>query len=530
MDQHSSLNSESSNTHPPLKSPIDHVFTFFANIRIQSLERLQRLQICIEHLQRVKAQAWVFNIRGELKHEAAQFLRASGIGPLHVNHLESDAGWSADTLNLLTHVRSEFVVFVVEDQFLMCNPLVLENTVAEMHQLKVDHLDYSWHWPRKAIDTVLGIPHETGNYLTCFELNLKTNIQRHKNYAAALGYNGSTYGAAMISIMRTTLLEKICANYQFERRRFNRHTPFDVERSGCDIDMFPIRTGYAKTELFAALDDDNIVPGSALQHRGMFQHLSSREALKVQESDHTWLYRDLHFQVPSTLTQMPDTNVQLRVYKYASGHEELVKNLSSIAGVHIVAMAEALKLDPSIDTLVDYESLAGMVSLLFLKVFGKAWATYRSEDDPQAVRAHENIFSNRIYAGYTLAYLQQRVTVGVPAVENAFRIYADYGVFGPANASANGVGNRLAYVDLVQPRSDKLMSELEVDLQATNLRVLVVYSNVQDSREPGSNHQEHQLISHGGFTLHASNDFALEQDASSTLAQATTRRCAIYRR
>jgi hypothetical protein len=74
------------------------------------------------------------------------------------------------------------------------------------------------------------------------------------------------------------------------------------------------------------------------------------------------------------------------------------------------------------------------------------------------------------------------------------------------------------------------MSELEVDLQATNLRVLVVYSNVQDSREPGSNHQEHQLISNGGFTLHASNDFALEQDASSTLAQATTRRCAIYRR
>lgn len=507
------------------------MFTVFANIRIQSQDRLDRLITCLTLLKRVSAEAWVFNIRGELGKQAAQAVQALGLGTLRITHLESEAGWFSDTAQLLKDVHSEFLVLAVEDHFLMCNPVLLENAIEEMHRHQVDQLEYSWFWPGRPTATLIDTPCIEGNYINTFTLDLKSNITRHQNFEKALGYRGSVYCVSLVSVIRTSLLARICDGYKPDRRRFDHRAPFDAERSGCDIDLFPIRTAYPKLELFAALDDDNIVPGSALQHRGMFHHLTSREALKTQESDHTWLYRDLHFQVPSALTQMPDTKLQFRVYKYAPRHQELVENLSAIAGVHIVAMAEALKLDPSIDTLVDYESLSGMVSLLFLKVFGRAWATYKSDDDRQAVRAHENIFSNRVYAGYKLAYLEQGVTAGAPAREDAFLIYADYGVLGPANPPTTGAGNRLGYIDIVGPHSDKLMAELLADLQATNLRVLIAYSEVGDGHDigtPGTPY--HQLVSNGGFTLHSSHDFVLEQAASPTPESATTRRCAIYRR
>jgi hypothetical protein len=380
-------------------------------------------------------------------------------------------------------------------------------------------------------------------YLTGFELNLHTNALRHQNFGKHLNYRGSVYCVSLASIMRSDLLRKICKTYNSERRRFDPRTPFDAERSGFDVDMFPIRTGQAKIELFAALDDDNIVPGSALQSRGMYRNLASREEVSQQEVNHNWLYQDLQFLVPNQISKRPDCTVQLRIYRYVPEQLELLNNLAQVAGTQMLALAEALRIDPSITALTDYQSQGGCISVFFLKAFGGSWCNYRSADDLQAVRAHENIFSNRIFAGFKVSYLAQRVSLGEHAVENGFHIYADYTLFGPClpNAEARPTqdaqhpsesnGGRLIYADMTTLPTQPLYDHLRADLGSNDVRVVLSNSiriDGQDWSEPAL--AFNQWLTQQGFTLHATSDYALQDGDDSQPVSNPLRRCALYRR
>jgi hypothetical protein len=518
------------------------MFSVFANIRIHTPERLARLQVCLTHLARVSAHRWVFNLRGDCKGQAAQMIHDMGLAPLYIAHLESEAGWSADTLELLREVSSEFIVSAVEDHILVANPLILEGMVTDMHALALDHMEYSWFSPKRAYDTVRGIPIVEGRFITGFELNQHTNVLRHQNFAQGLNYHGSVYGVSLVSIMRADLLRKICRSYQEERRRFDRHTPFDAERSGFDVDMFPIRTGQPKIELFAALDDDNIVPGSALQNRAIYRDLSSRAQVNQQEAGHNWLYRDLQFLVPHALTQRPDCTVTLRIYRYVPRLLELQDNLSCIARAYIAVLAEAFRLDPTTTTLVDYESESGCVSVFFLKVFGGRWCHYRSADDLPAVRAHENLFANRIFAGLKVEYLEQRVSIGEPTVHEGLRAYADYLPFGPYGHDTGPVhgpapmapnlpaaGGRLIYVDLTNFSHPALYARLRADLGSEDVRVVISEAvRADDEGWPEPATALNQWLAEHGFMLQIIHDF--EVPATESTATRLLRRCAVYLR
>jgi hypothetical protein len=505
------------------------MFTFFANLRIQSQDRLERLQVCLDLLARVKTEGWVFNIRGEFKSQAAQLIQNMGLQPLTITYIEGEEGWSADTLKLLDAIKSEFTVFVVEDHFLVCNPLVLENSIAEMKQFGVDILDYSWHWPTKPYDCIKGIPYFEGNYITGFDLDLKSNIRRHQNYEAALGYKGSVYSISMISIFRTSLLVRVCQNYQLDRRRFGPMTPFDTERSGCDIDFFPLRTAYSKIEMYAALDDENIIPGCALQQRGLYKNLSNREVIQQLDGNHPWLYHDVNFIVPKELSNEAETQVLIRTYKYIDFHREFVANFSSIVGAHLIIFSEVFRLNPDINSLIDYESLSGLASVLFHKVYRKHISTYRSHDDRQAVRAHENIFLNKVFSGYKCTYLHRQVTFSEHLMDGVFSIYADY--------SENGLPKirptpaRIAYLDVMQADDTGLLENFSIELDDKNLNAVILYTDLTTEKTETSLYSTciHNLI-RAGFGLHTNYDFTVHATPDSQETLSAQRRCAIFRR
>jgi hypothetical protein len=449
--------------------------------------------------------------------------------PLTITHLEGEEGWSADTLKLLDSIKSEFIVFVVEDHFLVCNPLVLENSIAEMKQFSVDIMDYSWHWPTKPYDCIEGIPYFEGNYITGFDLDVTTNIRRHQNYEAAIGYKGSVYSIPMISIFRTSLLVRVCQNYQLDRRRFGMMTPFDIERSGCDIDFFPLRTACSKIEMYAALDDENIIPGSALQQRGLFKELSTREVIQHQDGDHPWLYHDVKFLVPKELSKEPKTKVLIRTYKYIHSHRDFVADFSSIISAHLIVFSEVFRLNPEIDAMVDYESLSGLASVLFHKVYRRQSSIYRSLDDRQTVRAHENVFLNRVFSGYKCTYMHRKVTFGEHKNDGAFSIYADY-----SDANLLEIGPtpaRLAYFDLMQAGNTELLKYFVYELVDKNLNTLIFYTDLTVERAETELYSTCIIeLMKFDFRLHANYDFTVQSTSDSQKINSTERRCAIFRR
>jgi hypothetical protein len=508
------------------------MFTVFANLRIQSSDRLERLATCLDHLQRAQAQAWVFNIRGACRAEAAQLVREKAPCEFRVSHLESEAGWFHDTSRLLEEVRSEFVVFAIEDHFLMANPLTLERTVREMHDLAIDHLEYSWHPRVHPSQLMQGMSPVEGEFTLSATLDVASNAQRHRNYLAHLGYGGSVYIISLCSIMRTELFRKVCRSQHPDRRRFNVMAPFDAERSGCDIDLLPIRIAHPKIELFAALDDDNIHPGSSLHQRGLYRNLSRREQIQHNEGDHNWQYRDLHFAVTPALTRLENCRMHLRIYRYVDRLMEFQEHYARIVSAQLSVMAEAFARVPGLQSLIDYESLSGSASLYFLQAFGGSWAQFRAAEDCQAVRAHETLFANQVHAGFRVEYLEQRVSVGEHRRDGGFAVLADYTPFGPHRPAAAAAAQQAAmvYADMSEMPSEELLRRLRDDLELPQVRALMSDSIVPPGQPwsvPGVVLNE--LATQRGFELVAAQDYEVTSSPTE-IGASSARRCALYLR
>lgn len=502
------------------------MFTVFANFRIQSADRLERLTQCLEHLARARSDAWVFNIRGEMKLQAAALIRELAPGPLHLSHLESEAGWFHDTLQVLEHVPSEFVVFAIEDHFLMANPLTLERTVQEMHELRIDHLEFSW-FPRVPARVLMqDMPAYEGAFTVWADVDLAANVQRHRNYEAHLGHSGSVYLFALCAIVRTELFRKVCRSHHPDRRRFDIRAPFDAERSGCDVDLLPIRIAHPKVELFAALDDDNIHPGSSLHQRGLYRNLSLREQLQQGEADHNWQYKDLHFALAPPLARFDNCRLHLRIYRYVERLMEWQAHYARIVTAQVAVMAQAFETVPGLQALIDYESLSGSASLFFLQAFGGSVAQYRATDDCLAVRAHETLFGNRVHAGFRVEYLEQRVTCGTPVQQEGFAVYADYTPFGPHRPGVVAQPAVMLYADMTQLPGETLLRALRDDLNLPEVRAVMSDSIVPPDQPwsvPGM--VLNQLATMRGFELAVVQDYQVGGEGPDS-----ARRCVLYLR
>ena len=92
------------------------LLSVFANFRIDSEERLLRMQDSFWSFYEEDIDQWVINIRGDYKKEAGDFLKENLGNELILFELESKMGWFNDSRKMLNAIDTDYVFFWIEDQ------------------------------------------------------------------------------------------------------------------------------------------------------------------------------------------------------------------------------------------------------------------------------------------------------------------------------------------------------------------------------------------------------------------------------
>ena len=114
--------------------------TIFANFRIDTDERLQRMKDSFESFRLASIDRWVINARGEFREAAMAFLSEQIGGKLILFSLESGKGWFHDSRQMLVFIQSEYVFFWIEDHICMCGPDKLNTIIKDMKNSEIEYL------------------------------------------------------------------------------------------------------------------------------------------------------------------------------------------------------------------------------------------------------------------------------------------------------------------------------------------------------------------------------------------------------
>ena len=257
--------------------------TIFANFRIDTDERLQRMKDSFESFRLASIDRWVINARGEFREAAMAFLSEQIGGKLILFSLESGKGWFHDSRQMLVFIQSEYVFFWIEDHICMCGPDKLNTIIKDMKNSEIEYLGYSWFGmgeflrefdgiPGKACDTIIGI-----NY------GEDVNALRQQTALRVIG--DRSYVISACGIVSREVFERILMCKRPLLRRWPKETPFDFEKRWDDEYILPVRYGIPRFEIFAAIDDDNKHPGSSLFSRGMYpERVSRAKLLAIREN------------------------------------------------------------------------------------------------------------------------------------------------------------------------------------------------------------------------------------------------------
>jgi glycosyltransferase involved in cell wall biosynthesis len=266
----------------------------FANFRIDSEERLQRMKDSFLSFKTITAQKWLINIRGEHKLEARIFLKEQ-LGPrLILFQLESPEGWFHDSQTMLHHIDSDFVLYWIEDHINLIDDCSIYNTlIMDMSSSHVEFLPYSFFWVK---DRYRGIQQYEMNSLNWLDLDEQSFRVLQKTAPKA-------YIIFALGIFTLDLFNRIITTDDYcQTIKWPIETPFNFEKSWHDVHWLPIRVGLPKQELFASIDDDSVVPGSSLISRGLYMQRQSRTTMGTSES-----YRPINEVTFSSLTRQRNT-------------------------------------------------------------------------------------------------------------------------------------------------------------------------------------------------------------------------------
>ena len=248
--------------------------TVFANFRIDTEERLQRMKDSFESFKDAEINQWVINARGHYKDDAIQYLKDRLGEKLISLYLESKEGWFSDSRKMINEIKSDYVFFWIEDHICMCGTQRFNVVVSEMKRLGVEYLGYSWFGMGLFLNQFRNIGGTEGNSLTLYNYTKELNLLRQKNSLVEIGVK--SYFISACGIFRKDLFVKILVSNRPYLRRWPKQTPFDFEKRWDDIYILPVRYGVPKFEMFSAIDDDNVHPGSSLFARGLYPNRVSR--------------------------------------------------------------------------------------------------------------------------------------------------------------------------------------------------------------------------------------------------------------
>lgn len=248
--------------------------TVFANFRIDTEERLQRMKDSFESFRDASVERWVINIRGHFRNDAMQFLSTRLEKKLYPSFLESGKGWFFDSRKMLDNIQSEYILFWIEDHICTCGAQRLNAVIKEMVALKIEYLGYSWFGMGKYLKEFDNLEIEKSANMLHLYYDKYQNSLRQKNSIRII--NGRSYIISVCGVFSKELFLRIVMCKRPWIRRWPKETPFDFEKRWDDDYILPINYGVTKIELFSAIDDDNKHPGSSLISRGLYPERERR--------------------------------------------------------------------------------------------------------------------------------------------------------------------------------------------------------------------------------------------------------------
>jgi len=290
--------------------------TIFANFRIDTDERLQRMKDSFESFGLASIDRWVINARGAFREEAMTFLAERLGEKLIPFSIESGKGWFYDSRQMLGFIQSEYVFFWIEDHICMCGPDQLNAIIKDMKNSEIEYLGYSWFGLGEFLrefDEILGKESDT---LIGINYGKEVNALRQQNALRVIG--GQSYIISACGIFSKDLFERILMCKRPLLRRWPKETPFDFEKRWDDEYILPIQYGIPRFEIFAAIDDDNKHPGSSLISRKLYPERVDRpEMLAVREGVSA---RKRFKRLRSILKKLPPALYIWKMFKRISYH------------------------------------------------------------------------------------------------------------------------------------------------------------------------------------------------------------------
>lgn len=260
--------------------------SIFANFRIDTDERLQRMKDSFESFRFASIDRWVINVRGGFREEVLRFLSERLGEKLIPFTLESGKGWFHDSRQMLDSIQSEYVFFWIEDHICMCGTDRLNDIIRDMRNSKIEYLGYSWFGLGGFMREFDQISAEESETLIGIDYGKEVNELRQQNSLRVIGEK--SYIISACGIFSKALFERILMSTRPLLRRWPKETPFDFEKRWDDEYILPIRYGVPKFEVFAAIDDDNKNPGSSLFARNLYPKRINRAGmLAIRENTNT---------------------------------------------------------------------------------------------------------------------------------------------------------------------------------------------------------------------------------------------------
>ena len=261
------------------------LLTVFANFRIDSEERLLRMQDSFHSFCEADIETWVVNIRGPLKKEAAEFLRINLGGRLKLFELESKNGWFHDSRQMLHEINSEYVFFWIEDHLCLSGVGYFNQIVAEMKKYGAEYLLYTAFHHGATRGSFDCLPFNDGDSIIIVNYDINSHLKRLE-YISNNNLISASYVISTCSILSVPLFVKIILKNDPLIKRWPKETPFDFEKNQRDTHWLPIRVAQTKREFFAFIDDDHGREGHSLISRGLYPNRVSRETMSKVRSSH----------------------------------------------------------------------------------------------------------------------------------------------------------------------------------------------------------------------------------------------------
>lgn len=239
------------------------ILNIFANFFIDSEERFLRMKDSFNSFSQINADSWVINCRGRYREEVLAFLKDNLGDKLIPFQLNSKQGWFHDTRQMLPAIKSEYILFWLEDHINLAPVELLDSIVAEMKSKELEYLLYTFWQFGRLRNRYDGVELNRGHFIDYFVHDLDNNNIIQSNI-------GGSYLISAASILSSNLFRRVILADDPVPKRWPKETPFDFEKSPTDTHWLPIKVAILREELFASIDDDHGIPGYCLQSRGLY--------------------------------------------------------------------------------------------------------------------------------------------------------------------------------------------------------------------------------------------------------------------